>query len=159
MSFLLPFSSLSHPPATLHIEPNHVFEEVDLCPHPRMEGGKEPAKILPPASDPAATKSAAAPAAATAKDTSPVALSRRRRRRRRATLPQQQPMPALKNADRHLTGPIAQAWEDGVYMLIVGFTPKYGANVTFDVHMTVDMKSDYGYLSAGDYPKVSVLWI
>jgi len=80
------------------------------------------------------------------------------RRRREAPAP---PMP--KDADEkgkkeesHL---VARSWEDGVYLLVVGLEPLEPLesavlnNVTFDVGMKVRMKADYGYLSAGDYPK------
>ena len=77
-------------------------------------------------------------------------LGSAQRRRRRAALP-----PAHKDANAEASSLIAQSWEDGVYMLVVGLLPSDKTlNVTYNVDMIVEMKSDYGYLSAGDYPKV-----
>ena len=78
----------------------------------------------------------------------PPVASTPHRRRRRAALP---PKPA-KNAIVH-DHLITRSWQDGVYALFIQFRP-VTQNTTFRVNMTVEMKSDYGYLSAGDYPKV-----
>ena len=124
-----------------------------LCKKPAVvEQIKVPTKASPAATAPVSGTPAKA---ASGPDNAPVAMSRRRRRRR-AAIPQK--TPAHKNADPLSSAPVAKSWEDGVYLLVVGFTSSSNANgnVTFDVHMTVDMKSDYGYLSAGDYPKVRV---
>lgn len=103
-----------------------------------------------------ATPAAADPASSAAVNTAVEKADSARRRRRDAAAPR--PKEADQNAKKELSHLIANSWEDGVYLLVVGFTPvgstvENVTNVTFGIGMKVRMKSDYGYLSAGDFPK------
>jgi len=108
-----------------------------------------PAVKVKPAESVSPTSAAAADAAAHNFD----AASANIRRRRRAVAA---PKPH-KDAKKEELKAIAQSWEDGVYLLVVELSPDFSerkvANLTYGVQMKVEMKADYGYLSAGDYPK------
>jgi len=74
-------------------------------------------------------------------------LSSRRRRS-----PDEGKAPKPKSNHSEPKSEVTRAWSDGVYLFIVKLGPS-DKNVSYEAKIDVDIKADYGYLSAEDYPK------